>query len=124
MVPLTQLLPRNPLGKPQPLQAWVALFPTGAEGDPAGSCALKYAEAVPGAAGRAMAPPAQGGGAVLLKIEMHLHRSVLGAHLLCPPYDASAVAARDTHTGGAVLPPEEPNPNPNPNPNPTLTLAL
>ena len=39
--PLTQLLPRNPLRKPPPLQAWVALFPLGAEGDPAGSCELK-----------------------------------------------------------------------------------
>ena len=54
-----------------------------------------------------MAPPAQGGGAVLVKIEMHLHRSILGAHLLTPPFDAAAVAARDRHTGGQVLPPEE-----------------
>ena len=41
VVPLTQLLPRNPLRKPPPMQAWVALFPLGAEGDPAGSCELK-----------------------------------------------------------------------------------
>ena len=85
-----------------------------------GSCELKYAEAVPGAAGRAMAPPAQGGGAVLVKIEMHLHRSIFGAHLLTPPFDAAAVAARDRHTGGQVLPPD-PYPNPNPNPIPTAT---
>ena len=64
-----------------------------------------------------MAPPAQGGGAVLVKIEMHLHRSILGAHLLTPPFDAAAVAARDRHTGGQVLPPDLPLPLP-------LTLSL
>ena len=138
MVPLTQLLPLNPLRKPQPLQGWVALFPLGGEGEP--SCAsLKFCEAVAGAPGCAMRAPPQGFGAVLIKVELHMHRSLcaagddlepraradpeagaaahawhvvtpalprMGAHLMCPPFDAAAVATSDAHTGGDALPPE------------------
>eukprot|EP00908_Phaeocystis_cordata_P023400 Transcript_5828.p1 GENE.Transcript_5828~~Transcript_5828.p1 ORF type:complete len:386 (+),score=155.20 Transcript_5828:689-1846(+) len=53
-----------------------------------------------------MRAPPQGFGAVLIKVELHMHRSLMGAHLMCPPFDAAAVATSDAHTGGDALPPE------------------
>ena len=106
VVPLTQLLPLNPFKAPRPLQGWAAVFPLGAQGD-GESASLKYAEAVPGAPGVAMAPPPQGLGAVLLKIELVLHRSLIGSYLLQPPFEPTAVRATDAHTGYDALPPEQ-----------------
>ena len=106
VVPLTQLLPLNPFRAPQPLQGWAAVFPLGAQGD-GESASLKYAEAVPGAPGVAMAPPPQGLGAVLIKVELHLHRSLIGSYLLQPAFEPTAVRATDAHTGYDALPPEQ-----------------
>ena len=94
VVPMTQLLPLNPLRSPRPLEVWATVFPPAAEYDAARGVHAKLLERHPAVPGLGMAagdhPRATWPGEMaqaLIRIELILSRSLLGVYLLQPPFD-------------------------------------
>ena len=92
VVPMTQLLPLNPLRSPRPLEVWATVFPPAAEYDAARG--VREPAAPPGGPGLGMAagdhPRATWPGEMaqaLIRVELILSRKLLGVYLLLPPFD-------------------------------------